>query len=97
MWAVDINDRAVHTTCFNGILNGFSARILDVTPVDDLTALVWDITVLLGDCYDPFIDSTFTSTGTTSTPATNWRMVRPREIRAMNMPTKGDQAIHQPQ
>lgn len=75
VWAVDINDRAVHTTCFNGILNGFSARILDVTPVDDLTALVWDITVLLGDCYDPFIDSTFTSTGTTSGAASLFHVV----------------------
>ena len=37
------------------------------------------------------------STGTSSTPVTNSRMVRPREIRAMNMPTKGDHAIHQPQ
>ena len=30
-------------------------------------------------------------------PTMNSRMVRPRETRAMNMPTKGDQAIHQPQ
>ncbi|MDF9791391.1 hypothetical protein M2440_002092 [Methylorubrum extorquens] len=37
------------------------------------------------------------STGTSSTPVTNSRMVRPREIRAMNMPTKGDHAIYQPQ
>ncbi len=37
------------------------------------------------------------STGTSRTPVTNSRMVRPREIRAMNMPTKGDQEIHQPQ
>ncbi|CPM32868.1 Uncharacterised protein [Bordetella pertussis] len=35
--------------------------------------------------------------GTSNTPPTNWRMVRPREIRAMNRPTKGDHAIHQPQ
>ena len=35
--------------------------------------------------------------GTSSTPATNSRMVRPREMRAMNRPTKGDQASHQPQ
>ena len=35
--------------------------------------------------------------GTSSTPTTNWRMVRPREMRAMNMPTKGDQEIHQAQ
>lgn len=35
--------------------------------------------------------------GTSSTPLTNSRMVRPREMRAMNRPTKGDHAIHQPQ
>ena len=35
--------------------------------------------------------------GTSSTPTTNSRIVRPRDTRAMNMPTKGDQAIHQPQ
>ncbi|MNU02327.1 hypothetical protein D3C72_2459960 [compost metagenome] len=35
--------------------------------------------------------------GTSSTPQTNSRMVRPREMRAMNSPTNGDQAIHQPQ
>src|SRR5699024_10761645 len=30
-------------------------------------------------------------------PSTNWRIVRPREMRAMNMPTNGAQLIHQPQ
>ena len=35
--------------------------------------------------------------GTKSTPRTNSRTVRPFETRAMNMPTKGDQAIHQAQ
>ncbi|MNV60922.1 hypothetical protein D3C71_1534070 [compost metagenome] len=35
--------------------------------------------------------------GTSSTPMTNSRTVRPREMRAMNMPTNGDQAIHQAQ
>src|SRR5690606_41804973 len=35
--------------------------------------------------------------GTSSTPTTNSRTVRPREIRAMNMPTNGDHATHQPQ
>ena len=35
--------------------------------------------------------------GTSSTFRMNSRTVRPREIRAMNMPTKGDQAIHQAQ
>ena len=35
--------------------------------------------------------------GTSMTPRMNSRMVRPREIRAMNTPTKGDQLIHQPQ
>ena len=35
--------------------------------------------------------------GIKSTPPTKLRMVRPREMRAMNIPTNGDQAIHQPQ
>ncbi len=35
--------------------------------------------------------------GTNSTPIRNSRTVRPREMRAMNMPTNGDQAIHQAQ
>ena len=38
-----------------------------------------------------------TSVGASSTPKTNSRMVRPREMRAMNMPTNGAQLIHQPQ
>ena len=38
-----------------------------------------------------------TALGTSSTPVTNCRMVRPLEIRAMNMPTKGVQEIHQAQ
>src|SRR5690606_23284265 len=35
--------------------------------------------------------------GTSSTPTMNSRTVLPRDIRAMNMPTNGDQEIHQPQ
>ena len=35
--------------------------------------------------------------GTSNTPSTNSRTVRPREMRAMNMPTNGDHEIHQPQ
>ena len=35
--------------------------------------------------------------GTSSTTLTNWRSVRPLEIFAMNMPTNGDQEIHQAQ
>ena len=35
--------------------------------------------------------------GTRSTPVTNSRMVRPREMRAMNMPTKGVQLTHHAQ
>ncbi len=34
--------------------------------------------------------------GTIITPKTNWRMVRPRLILAMNKPTKGDQEMVQP-
>lgn len=35
--------------------------------------------------------------GTSSTAPMNSRIVRPREIRAMNIPTNGAQLIHQPQ
>ena len=35
------------------------------------------------------------SVGTRITPTQNSRMVRPRLIRAMKMPTNGPQAIHQ--
>src|SRR5690606_7820276 len=35
--------------------------------------------------------------GMNSTAVTNSRTVRPREMRAMNMPTNGDQEIHQAQ
>ena len=38
-----------------------------------------------------------TRLGTSSTPVTNWRMVRPRLMRAMNIPTKGVHEIHQAQ
>src|SRR5699024_1008160 len=38
-----------------------------------------------------------TMLGTSNTPVMNSRIVRPREMRAMNTPTNGDQAIHQPQ
>ena len=41
--------------------------------------------------------SSETALGTSSTPQTNCRMVRPRLIRAMNMPTKGVQLIHHAQ
>ena len=40
---------------------------------------------------------TDTSVGTMMTPRINSRMVRPREIRAMKMPTKGVQESHQAQ
>ena len=38
-----------------------------------------------------------TRLGTSSTPVTNWRTVRPREMRAMNMPTNGVHESHQAQ
>ena len=41
--------------------------------------------------------SRLTTLGTRMTPATNWRIERPRLIRAMNMPTNGVQEIHQAQ
>ena len=41
--------------------------------------------------------SRLTALGIRMTPATNCRMVRPRLIRAMNMPTNGVQEIHHAQ
>jgi len=38
-----------------------------------------------------------TSVGTRRTPATNSRIVLPREMRAMKTPTNGAHDIHQPQ
>ncbi len=38
-----------------------------------------------------------TSDGTISTPVTNWRIVRPRLMRAMNMPTNGVHETHHAQ
>ena len=38
-----------------------------------------------------------TTLGATSTPRTNSRMVRPLEILAINVPTKGVQEIHHAQ
>ena len=38
-----------------------------------------------------------TVVGTTMVTMTNWRSVRPREMRAMNMPTNGVHAIHHAQ
>ena len=38
-----------------------------------------------------------TAVGTSSTPMMNSRIVRPRETRAMNIPTKGDHEIHHAQ
>jgi hypothetical protein len=43
------------------------------------------------------IHTTVTRVGTSSTATRNWRTVRPFEMRAMNMPTKGDQEIQQAQ
>ncbi len=43
------------------------------------------------------IHSRLNAVGTSSTPTMNSRTVRPREMRAMNMPTKGDQEIHHAQ
>src|SRR6056297_1210157 len=43
------------------------------------------------------IHANVTNVGTSSTPRMNSRTVRPLLTRAMNIPTNGDQAIHQPQ
>lgn len=47
----------------------------------------------------PKIDShsRVNTNGMISVPTTNWRMVRPREMRARNRPTNGDHATHQAQ
>ncbi|MCY1211510.1 hypothetical protein D9M72_232230 [compost metagenome] len=38
-----------------------------------------------------------TSVGAITVPRMNWRIVRPRDTRAMNRPTNGDHASHQAQ
>ncbi len=43
------------------------------------------------------IHTRLNAVGTSSTPITNWRIVRPREMRAMNMPTNGDHDTHHAQ
>ena len=43
------------------------------------------------------IHSRMNVNGTVMVPTTNWRRVRPREIRARNSPTKGAHAIHHAQ
>ena len=51
----------------------------------------------LADRAYVLVNGKVTIEGTNNTPKINSRMVRPLEIRAINIPTKGDQAIHQPQ
>ncbi|MNC47312.1 hypothetical protein D3C75_963650 [compost metagenome] len=53
--------------------------------------------IWIAESPNTVIHSKVKPAGTNSTPQTNSRMVRPREIRAMNKPTKGDQDNHQPQ
>ena len=43
------------------------------------------------------IHNTQASDGTSNTATMNSRTVRPRDTRAMNMPTNGDHEIHQAQ
>src|SRR5690606_19870468 len=69
-----------------------SAATASASPVMPCTITMW-----MAVSPNTVIHRNVKPSGTSSTPTMNWRMVRPREMRAMNMPTKGDQAIHQPQ
>ena len=57
----------------------------------------WVTTWLIAVPPSAVIHSVETSEGISSTATRNSRTVRPRLTRAMNMPTKGDQLIHQAQ
>ena len=76
--------------------DGTPSTIVTIEPEapPDSTALSWML-----QAVPPKIENQMTVTrgGTRSTPVTNWRMVRPRLIRAMNMPTNGAQETHHAQ
>jgi len=57
-----------------------------------LSAIIW-----IPESPNTVIHSRVKPAGTSITPRANSRIDRPREMRAMNMPTNGDQEIHQPQ
>jgi hypothetical protein len=81
---------AVSGSC-DSIWNSCSSSAASVTP--EKPASVSEIAVP----PKAVIHRTEISEGTISTAVRNCRTVRPRETRAMNMPTKGDQLIHQAQ
>ncbi|MNI52410.1 hypothetical protein D3C73_1071870 [compost metagenome] len=69
-----------------------SASTTSAKPCTLSTRIMW-----MAVSPNTVIQNSVKPAGTSSTPVTNSRIVRPREMRAMNMPTKGDHAIHQPQ
>ncbi|MNO97368.1 hypothetical protein D3C76_890740 [compost metagenome] len=72
--------------------NSLSSRAASCTPVKS-SPMSWPRAVP----PNAVIHNTETSDGTSSTAIRNSRTVRPRLTRAMNMPTNGDQLIHQAQ
>ena len=74
------------------ISNNFNSREASFTGAD-ASAMTWKMAVP----PNAPIHKIDTSVGITMTQNTNSRMVRPFETRAINMPTKGDQEIHQAQ
>ena len=63
----------------------------------EIAPAAWPMSRLMAVFPNTVIHRKVKPVGTSSTPMMNCRTVRPREIRAMNMPTNGDQAIHQAQ
>ncbi|MNV60614.1 hypothetical protein D3C71_1530840 [compost metagenome] len=55
------------------------------------------VSIQIAPLPNAVIHSRLKAVGISSTPTTNSRTVRPREMRAMNMPTNGDQDTHQAQ
>ncbi|MNT00754.1 hypothetical protein D3C72_1351960 [compost metagenome] len=74
-----------------------SASELSCRTVSTRPVRPWCRTMWMAVSPNIVIHSRVKPAGTKSTPQTNWRMVRPREMRAKNRPTKGDQDSHQPQ
>ena len=63
------------------------------------TKLSWFSNRMLNSAAFPInpIQTNVNPVGISNTPTINSRMVRPRETRAINIPTKGDQEIHHAQ
>jgi hypothetical protein len=79
----------------------FSKRMNRETGMFSWTALAMppapNISIKMAVFPKMVIHRKMTKVGTRRTPRINCRMVRPKDTLAINMPTKGDQAIHQDQ